>query len=123
MRREAIEGIKIPEELHYYEDGYILRYVLSKGYEARIVYTGCTHYNPWTGEHVNKNEIKRMAYLAKKYGFEKPSVLRLFRSLLSIVPHIYIFAKTWGLKKGLRRAYARWKTKVLFRWYLLTLKV
>ena len=123
LRREAIKDIKIPPELHYYEDGYILRHVLNKGYEARIVYTGCTHYNPWTEEHLNKNELRRMAYLAKKYGFEQPSWKRLFRSLLSFIPHLVTGTKTYGLVGGIRYAYRRWKAKVLFRWYLLTTKV
>lgn len=33
LRREAIEGIKIPPDLHVYEDWYIKQYVQSKGYK------------------------------------------------------------------------------------------
>jgi len=121
LRREAIEDIRIPPELHWYEDGYILRHVLNKGYEARIVYTGCVHYNP-VGFRMSRRELREMARIAKKYGFEQPSWRRFFRSLLSFVPHFLAGSKVYGLWGGLKYAYWRWRAKVLFRWYLLTVK-
>jgi glycosyltransferase involved in cell wall biosynthesis len=43
----AVEGIVIPEELHAYEDAYIIRWVETRGYRA-IVGSGiyCLHYKP-----------------------------------------------------------------------------
>jgi hypothetical protein len=121
LKREAIEGIRIPSELHWYEDGYIYRYVTSRGYEARIVYTGCLHYHP-PEEEVRREDIKRVAYLAKKYGFEKPSVLKLLKGLLSLAPLVYSSVKTFGFRQGLARAFRRWKANMLFRLYLLTVR-
>ena len=118
LRREAIVDLEIPPDLHWYEDGYILRHVLSKGYEARIVYTGCIHYNPW-GERLKWREIREMARIAVRYGFEKPSVRRLVRSLGSIIPHLYSSVRVYGLRRGVKRAFNRWITKVLFRLALL----
>ncbi len=49
IRREAVEGIKIPEELHAYEDAYIINWIENKGYKTVIgddVY--CLHYKPPT---------------------------------------------------------------------------
>ena len=45
IRREAVEGIKIPEQLHAYEDAYIIDWIKKKGYRTVIggdVY--CLHF-------------------------------------------------------------------------------
>jgi glycosyltransferase involved in cell wall biosynthesis len=45
IRREAVEGIKIPEQLHAYEDAYIINWIKKKGYQTVIgddVY--CLHF-------------------------------------------------------------------------------
>ena len=47
IRREAVEGIKIPEQLHVYEDAYIMNWIKEKGYKAVIgddIY--CLHFKP-----------------------------------------------------------------------------
>jgi glycosyltransferase involved in cell wall biosynthesis len=47
IRREAVEGIKIPEQLHTYEDAYIMNWIKEKGYKAVIgddIY--CLHFKP-----------------------------------------------------------------------------
>jgi glycosyltransferase involved in cell wall biosynthesis len=49
IRREAVKGIKIPEELHAYEDAYIINWIENKGYKTVVgddVY--CLHYKPPT---------------------------------------------------------------------------
>jgi glycosyltransferase involved in cell wall biosynthesis len=49
IRRDAVEGIKIPEELHAYEDAYIINWIKKKGYKTVIgddVY--CLHFKPPT---------------------------------------------------------------------------
>jgi glycosyltransferase involved in cell wall biosynthesis len=45
IRREAVEGIRIPEQLHAYEDTYIINWIKKKGYKTVIgddVY--CLHF-------------------------------------------------------------------------------
>jgi glycosyltransferase involved in cell wall biosynthesis len=47
IRRAAVEGIKIPEQLHTYEDAYIMNWIKEKGYKAVIgddIY--CLHFKP-----------------------------------------------------------------------------
>jgi len=47
IRHEAVEDIKIPEELHAYEDAYIIKWIEKKGYKTVVgdeVY--CLHYKP-----------------------------------------------------------------------------
>jgi len=121
IRREALEGIRIPPDLHFFEDWYILKYVCDKGYRVGLVRSGVTHYNPeWS---YGSETIKEMARLAKKYGVE-PSTLsygvyRFFRSLASIVPTTVASVRGFGLREGLKRAYHRWRVKVLYRMYFL----
>jgi glycosyltransferase involved in cell wall biosynthesis len=47
IRRDAVAGIKIPEELHIYEDAYIMRRIKEKGYKVVVgddVF--CLHFKP-----------------------------------------------------------------------------
>jgi glycosyltransferase involved in cell wall biosynthesis len=47
IRRKAVTGIKIPAQLHAYEDAYIINWIKKKGYRALIggdVY--CLHFKP-----------------------------------------------------------------------------
>jgi glycosyltransferase involved in cell wall biosynthesis len=55
IRRRAVDGIKIPEQLHAYEDAYIMDWIKKSGYRAVVgddVY--CLHFKPpqnWNLEH------------------------------------------------------------------------
>jgi glycosyltransferase involved in cell wall biosynthesis len=45
--RKAVEGLRIPEHLHTYEDAYIVQYIASRGYKIEVgrdIY--CLHYKP-----------------------------------------------------------------------------
>ena len=47
IRRQAVEGIRIPEQLHAYEDTYIMNWIKKKGYKTVIgddIY--CLHFKP-----------------------------------------------------------------------------
>jgi glycosyltransferase involved in cell wall biosynthesis len=47
IRRDAVEGIRIPEELHAYEDAYIIKWIKKKGYKTVVgddIY--CLHFKP-----------------------------------------------------------------------------
>jgi glycosyltransferase involved in cell wall biosynthesis len=49
IRKKAVEDMHIPEELHAYEDHYILKYIRQKGYKVCVgdeIY--CLHYKPPT---------------------------------------------------------------------------
>lgn len=52
VRREAIEGIQIPKELHYFEDAYVKEWINKNGYKVIAKYDPyCIHYRPptvWT---------------------------------------------------------------------------
>ncbi len=121
-RREALEGIRIPPELHVFEDWYILRYTLMRGFKAAIVKVGCMHFNPWD-TFLPREELKWMAKLAKKYGIE-PNDLgyrlkRFLRTLIGLPLNIYVSIRVYGSKEGIKRGFMRWRTKLLYRWYAL----
>jgi glycosyltransferase involved in cell wall biosynthesis len=47
IRRESVEGISIPEQLHTYEDAYILSWIKKKGYKIEVGDDICCfHYKP-----------------------------------------------------------------------------
>ncbi|MGC9182237.1 glycosyltransferase [Thermogladius sp.] len=46
FRREALEGVLIPWELHIYEDAWLHHYVRCRGFEARVVHSSGKHYSP-----------------------------------------------------------------------------
>ena len=59
-----------------------------------------------------------------RYGIEevgsKPYLLkRLIKSLLGLPLNIIYSIKAYGVKRGIKRGLNRWRTKVLYRWYLL----
>jgi glycosyltransferase involved in cell wall biosynthesis len=62
IRREAVEGIRIPEQLHVYEDAYIMNWIKEKGYKAVIgddIY--CLHFKP-PGDWNLKNGISQAIF-------------------------------------------------------------
>jgi glycosyltransferase involved in cell wall biosynthesis len=67
IRRELVKDIKIPEELHAYEDAYIVNWIKKKGYKAVVgddIY--CLHYRP--SEDWNWKESLSLAALEIKCG-------------------------------------------------------
>ena len=116
LRREAVEDIRIPLDLHIFEDWYILRHILSKGYKTRIVWRGIVHYNPWAS--YPTSDIKLMSRLAYKYKIEDGGVLRLLKCVAGLPLSLYVGVRGFGLR-GLPRGVNRWRAKVIYRLLLL----
>jgi len=69
-RKKAIKGVKIPPELHVYEDAYLHHFVRCHGWETVINPIGVTHYHPITETNL-RAEMERARTticLALKYG-------------------------------------------------------
>ncbi|MGC8812478.1 MAG: glycosyltransferase family 2 protein [Candidatus Aenigmatarchaeota archaeon] len=67
IRYDAVKDIKIPEDLHFYEDFYITAFILNKGYKAIIgndLY--CLHFRPQTDW--NLKESIKLASAEIRYG-------------------------------------------------------
>jgi hypothetical protein len=61
VRRDLVADIKIPAELHTYEDAYIMKWIKKKGYKT-VVGNGiyCLHYKPpenWSTNNAVSNAI------------------------------------------------------------------
>jgi len=98
IRREAVEGIKIPNDLHFYEDWYIKKYVEDRGYEVitpRDLY--CYHYlNP----SLSLRSVSMMARLGVKYNIQpRSTVIRNF--FLGILKSLAILTITLDFKASI----------------------
>jgi len=113
IRRYVLKNLQIPQDLHVFEDWYILNHVLKRGFKVKIVKAGVTHYNPWLLPAMG--DIRLMAHLARKYGVEGPSAVRLAKSLAGLPLNLYVGVKGFGIKNGLSRGVRRWLTKVAYR--------
>ena len=123
LRREAIEGIMIPPELHIFEDAFIKHYVECRGYECRVLLTGSTHANP--GREPGREVLRLMAEWGLKLGLEDPryrnplfGLYALARTTAGLPLTLGVFVQLLGLKKGLGRGLKRFWMKWLYRWYL-----
>jgi glycosyltransferase involved in cell wall biosynthesis len=98
IRREAVEGIKIPEQLHVYEDAYIMNWIKEKGYKVLIgddIY--CLHFKP-PGNWNLKNGVSQ-AILEVKCGL-------VYSHIYEYVLYYPIFMFHWFLQlslQGVRR--------------------
>lgn len=135
-RRGAIEGIKIPPELHIYEDAYLHHFVKCHGWETLINPIGVTHYHPATETNLRAEIEKAGATLklALKYGIieyeykgiveqslrhKQLAYLSLFRPLLGFAPMLLVTTKIYGLRKGFLEAVKRQYVKFWLRWQVL----
>ena len=91
IRTVAVKGIRIPRNLHIWEDDYIGRYIMQKGFKfLKVVEPYCLHY-------LTPNErfsgFITTGYLMRKYGIWRFSqVVR--RLLLALPKSIWIFIVT-----------------------------
>jgi len=98
IRREAVEGIKIPEQLHVYEDAYIMNWIKEKGYKVVIgddIY--CLHFKP-PGNWNLKNGVSQ-AILEVKCGL-------VYSHIYEYVFYYPVFMFHWFLQlslQGVRR--------------------
>jgi len=136
-RRNALDGIKIPPELHVYEDAYIHFYVSCRGWISIINPIGVTHYHPastYTDLKHEKEKAKIAIEIALKYGiceYENAKVinegvekrvlayLSLVRPILGFPPMLLTTMRVYGLKTGIVEAFKRQYLKLWFRWQVL----
>jgi glycosyltransferase involved in cell wall biosynthesis len=75
IRRELVKDIKIPEELHAYEDLYIINWIKKKGYRVLVGnQIFCLHYRPLTDWNIK--ESVSLASLEIKCGLYHSHVFR-----------------------------------------------
>jgi glycosyltransferase involved in cell wall biosynthesis len=135
-RRKAIEGIKIPPELHIYEDAYLHFYVACSGYKSIVNPVGVTHYHPaYTLTDLKREKEKaRLAIEAslkygiceyedaktlKKYSKGLKAYLALFRPIIGLPPMLLTTVRVYGVKTGVVEGFKRQYFKLWFRWQVL----
>jgi glycosyltransferase involved in cell wall biosynthesis len=90
IRREAVDGIRIPEWLHTYEDAYIVNWIRSRGYKVVVgddIY--CLHYRP--SRYYTFRESLRSVEAEIKYGLA-------YSRLYGVVAYYPILAINWMLQ-------------------------
>jgi len=95
LKREAIEGLKIPRELHDFDDWYVKRYVENRGYKALAPHdVYCYHmFQP----NYTIHSCRRIAKYGVKYGiYSRRTVVRNF--LLAIPKSLAILLTSFDVK-------------------------
>ena len=92
IRRKTVEDIKIPYQLHTYEDGYIKDWIDKKGYKVLGVYEPyCIHFRPdevWTTR-------KHVEFMVSdlKYAVHRPILLLSYGFYSAIVIYQIVLSK------------------------------
>jgi glycosyltransferase involved in cell wall biosynthesis len=92
VRRKTVEDIKIPYQLHTYEDGYIKDWIEEKGYKVLGVYEPfCIHFRPetvWTAQ-------KHIEFMVSdlKYAVHRPKLLLSYGFYSIIVGYQIVSSK------------------------------
>jgi glycosyltransferase involved in cell wall biosynthesis len=131
-RRQAIEGVVIPPELHVYEDAWLHHYVRCRGWESRIVRAGVRHYSPSLPSRLQemKERWGRALELAIRYGIVEYESMEGFlkeagrlRAYLSLsrpilgTPLMFItLARVYGLKTAVKETLIRQYAKLWQRY-------
>lgn len=93
VRRKTVEDIKIPYNLHTYEDGYIKDWIDKKGYKVLGVYEPyCIHFRPdtvWTFK-------KHIEFMVSdlKYAIHRPILLLSYGFYSAIVAYQIVSSKS-----------------------------
>ena len=136
-RRKALEGIRIPPELHIYEDAWIHHYVRCRGWKTGIVRSGITHYAVGFSYRLKelKERWRQAVEVAVRYGIVEYPIIKeiegelkinkfkaylgLLRPVLGTPPMFIVLAKALGLKTALRETLARQYGKLWLRYHVL----
>jgi glycosyltransferase involved in cell wall biosynthesis len=93
VRRKTVEDIKIPFQLHTYEDGYIKDWIDKKGYKVLGVYEPyCIHFRPETVWTIQKHIEFMVSDL--KYAIHRPMLLLSYGFYSAIVTYQIFSSKT-----------------------------
>lgn len=93
VRRKTVEDIKIPYNLHTYEDGYIKDWINKKGYKVLGVYEPyCIHFRPKTVWGIKKQIEFMVSDL--KYAIHRPILLLSYGFYSVIVAYHIVSSKS-----------------------------
>ncbi|MEM3994920.1 MAG: glycosyltransferase [Thermofilum sp.] len=111
LRREAIEGIKLPPWLHVYEDAWIKRYVECKGYNAVVIDVPNIHLRSDASGY-SKNDIEIAIKVSALLNLEKISFSTLLKTLFGLPGYMYY---SYRSHHSMSKGYLIWKDRLTYR--------
>lgn len=111
LRREAIEGIKLPPWLHVYEDAYVKKYIECKGWQWRIVEVGGIHLRA-SAEGYTKRDEDIMIKATVQYKFEEISTSQILKALFGLPAYMFYAYKAY---KKPTRGLQIWRSRISYR--------
>ena len=136
-RRKAIEGVRIPPELHIYEDAYLHYWVKCNKWKSVVNPVGAIHYHPaetFTDIKREKERMKLAIHVATKYGICEYDIIKkmkaskknrvlayfsLMRPILGFALTLPIMIKAYGFNRGVKETFKQQYLKLWFRWQVL----
>lgn len=118
LRRKAIEGLRIPPWLHVYEDAWVKKYVECGGWEWRVVKTGGDHLRADASGYT-QDDLHTMIKTSAMLRLENITVTSLLKALAGLPAYLYYAHKAYG---DATRGFEIWKSRVYYRFKLLTAK-
>jgi len=135
-RRAALDGVKIPPELHVYEDAWLHFWVKCRGWRYVVNPVGVTHFHPTPPFADLRREIEKLSLaiaVANSFGITEYRELRdrrwlgrkvlaylyLLRPVAGFVPMLAVTTRLYGLSTGLAEAAKRQYLKLWFRWQVM----
>ncbi|MEM0027398.1 MAG: glycosyltransferase [Ignisphaera sp.] len=124
LRREAIEGVRLPPWLHVYEDAWIKRYVECKGFKWIIIDVNNIHLR-YAGDRLSKEDFVSMAKAASLLNLKTISLSQVLKVVFGLPGYIYYSSKAYkSLGKGITiwRERASYYTKYYYYYIIYLLK-
>jgi len=135
-RRAALDGVKIPPELHVYEDAWLHFWVKCHGWRYVVNPVGVTHFHPMSPFADMRREMEKLRLaiaVANRYGITEYRELRdgrwlsrkalaylyLLRPIAGFAPMLAVTTRLYGLRTGLAEAAKRQYLKLWFRWQVM----
>jgi glycosyltransferase involved in cell wall biosynthesis len=131
-RRAALDGVKIPPELHAYEDAWLHFWVKCHGWKYVVNPVGVTHFHSaGISLKAEKEKLKIAIESALKYGISEykddmleaaaGGALGLLRPIAGFVPMLFATVRAYGVRRGAAEAVKNQYLKLWFRWQVLRL--
>lgn len=111
LRRAAVEGIRIPEWLHVYEDAYIKRYVECRGFRSAVVEVGAVHHR--RGGEGYEGLWRLMAEADAYLCISHVRLKDVAKALVGLPAYVYWAWRAWHRPL---RGFQVWWNRLTYRW-------
>lgn len=112
LRRQAIDGVKIPPWLHVYEDAWIKKYVECRGFQPVVIDVPGNMHLRASGEGYRKADLELMLKVSACLRLERVYLSSLLKTFFRLPGYIY-YARKAGIPYS--EGFRIWKTRVNWR--------